>query len=98
MSSGVNMALCYQERIVIVHSQCQLEQYVSGCHFFQGGEIEQHQASYASLGIAFTAYLLIVLFVLVVLFNSFSQPLLTLAILSFSIWLFFLLFPCRDYR
>ena len=53
--------------------------------FHQGGELEQQQQSYGNLGVAFVACLLMILFVLVVLFNSFSQPLLILAVIPFSI-------------
>lgn len=60
--------------------------------FYHGGEIEQQQASYDSLAIAFTACLFAILFVLVVLFNSYSQPLLILAVLPFSIMGVFLAF------
>ena len=63
--------------------------------FFQGGEIEQQQASYASLGVAFVACLFVVLLVLVVLFNSFSQPLLILSVLPFSIMGVFLAFALQ---
>ena len=53
--------------------------------FHQGGELEQQQQSYGNLGVAFVACLLMVLFVLVVSFNSFSQPLLILLVIPFSI-------------
>ena len=53
--------------------------------FYQGGEIEQQQASYTELGIAFAGCLMMILLVLVVLFNSYSQPLLVLAVIPFSI-------------
>lgn len=56
-----------------------------GMSFHQGGELEQQQQSFGNLGVAFAACVLMILFVLVVLFNSFSQPLLILAILPFSI-------------
>ncbi|MGY0220066.1 efflux RND transporter permease subunit [Endozoicomonadaceae bacterium StTr2] len=56
-----------------------------GLSFYQGGELEQQQASYGSLGLAFAACLFMILFVLVVLFNSFTQPFLVLAVLPFSI-------------
>lgn len=63
--------------------------------FYQGGEIEQQQASYGSLGIAFAACLFAILFVLVVLFNSFSQPMLVLSVLPFSIMGVFLAFAVQ---
>ena len=56
-----------------------------GLAFHQGGELEQQQQSYGNLGVAFIACVLMILFVLVVLFNSFSQPLLILSVLPFSI-------------
>jgi multidrug efflux pump subunit AcrB len=56
-----------------------------GVTFYQGGEIEQQQASYTELGIAFAGCLMMILLVLVILFNSYSQPLLVLAVIPFSI-------------
>ena len=53
--------------------------------FYQGGELEQHKASYTELGIAFVACLMLIFFVLVILFDSLTQPLLVLAVLPFSV-------------
>ena len=63
--------------------------------FYQGGELEQHSASYQELGIAFVVCLMLIFFVLVVLFNSFSQPLLVMAVLPFSIMGVFLTFAVQ---
>ncbi|GAA5216855.1 efflux RND transporter permease subunit [Corallincola platygyrae] len=63
--------------------------------FYQGGEIEQHRASYTELGFAFAGCLMLILLVLVVLFNSFSQPLLVMAVLPFSIMGVFLTFAIQ---
>ena len=63
--------------------------------FYHGGEIEQQKNSYDSLAIAFVACLFAILFVLVVLFNSYSQPLLILAVLPFSIMGVFLAFALQ---
>ena len=67
-----------------------------GLSFYQGGELEQHKASYADLGIAFLACVMLIFLVLVVLFNSLSQPMLVLAVLPFSIMGVFLTFAIQD--
>lgn len=53
--------------------------------FYQGGEIEQQQASMGDLSIAFVTCLLLSFFILVLLFNSYSQPLIVLAVLPFGV-------------
>ena len=63
--------------------------------FYHGGEIEQQQTSYDSLVIAFAACLFAILFVLIVLFNSYSQPFLILAVLPFSVMGVFLAFAVQ---
>ncbi|TQV78051.1 efflux RND transporter permease subunit [Exilibacterium tricleocarpae] len=67
-----------------------------GMSFHQGGELEQQQQSYGNLGVAFFACILMILFVLVVLFNSFSQPLLILAVLPFSVMGVLVAFAVQD--
>ncbi|WP_235015579.1 efflux RND transporter permease subunit [Oceanicoccus sp. KOV_DT_Chl] len=52
--------------------------------FFQGGEIEQQQQSMGDITIAFVTCLLLSFMVLVALFNSYSQPLIVLAVLPFG--------------
>ena len=64
--------------------------------FHQGGEFEQQQHSYDKIKIAFFFCLLMIMFVLVVLFNSFSQPLLVLAVLPFSVTGVFVAFAAQD--
>lgn len=53
--------------------------------FYQGGEIQQQDASVGEVGIAFATCLLLSFFVLVILFNSYSQALLVLAVIPFGI-------------
>ncbi len=56
-----------------------------GIDFYQGGELEQQAQSFGNLGVAFLACVLMILFILIVLFNSFTQALLILVILPFSL-------------
>lgn len=77
-------------------SQQNWQQQYPDVSFYHGGELEQQQASYGSLGLAFIGCLFMILFVLVVLFNSFSQPFLVLAVLPFSITGVFLAFAVQD--
>lgn len=53
--------------------------------FHQGGEMQQQDASVGEVGIAFATCLLLSFFVLVILFNSYSQALLVLSVIPFGI-------------
>ncbi len=64
--------------------------------FYQGGELQQQAQSFGGLGIAFLASVLMILFLLIMLFNSFSQALLILAILPFSLVGVLLAFAVQD--
>ena len=64
--------------------------------FYQGGEIEQQQESMGDLLIAFVTCLLLSFFILVLLFNSYSQPLIVLAVLPFGVVGVVLAFAIQD--
>lgn len=65
-------------------TEAELLQAYPGLRLWYGGEMEQQQEALGNIGIAFLMCLIGIAFLLVVLFNSVTQPLLVMIVIPFS--------------